>query len=141
MRPRKTPLTTRVSSRPRFCTLPGRGPCAVTLPGQEKEPPGLGRAGHPALRVLARLKRHEPGTKRSGWRRLCRARIISGFQPISSCCIRSPGCFFPRARAAQRWGSPGARASHSLQPGAPERWGLASGALGWGKVLNMGKLQ
>lgn len=38
-------------------------------------------------------------------------------------------------------GLPQARASHSLQPGAPERWGLASGALGWGKVLNMGKLQ
>lgn len=33
-----------------------RGPCAVMLPGQEKEPPGLGTTVSPALRVLAQAQ-------------------------------------------------------------------------------------
>lgn len=43
---------------PHVCNMPGQGgPCTVTLPGWEKERPGLGTTILPAPRVLARAQR------------------------------------------------------------------------------------
>lgn len=99
-----------VFGRRASCTL-----CEVSVVPRDG---GAGSARHEP-----QLKRHKPATKRSGWPPLRWARIISGFQPISSCRIRSPDRIVPSCVGCPALGRP-VSSSPRLQRGGGLREGL-----------------
>lgn len=107
-----------------------RGPRVVMLPGQEKEPPGLGTPVSPALQVLAQAQTPQASDQA---KRVATAvpsvgnfRLSAYFKPLH----QKPRLHLPSCTGCPALGLPRALAPRSLQPWAPERWGLARGALG-----------
>lgn len=104
--------------------------------GRRRAVPGLGTTVSPALRVLAQAQMPQASD---------RAKQVVVSVPTTdnrrlSACFKprhqEPWWRLPSCTGCPALGLPWALAPRSLQPPAPERWGLARGALGEGRVLN-----